>query len=53
MRDEAAITKKKEEILEMVRKMGTTEDGYDYVNDVAVMGAELVELEAKSDSQGT
>jgi hypothetical protein len=44
-RDEQAITAKKEEILEMVRKMATSEDGYDYVNDIAVAGAELVTLE--------
>jgi hypothetical protein len=45
MRDEKAIVEKKEEILELVRKMGTEEDGHDYVQSVAMAGAELVELE--------
>ena len=44
MRDEKAIAEKKEEILKLVRKMGTEEDGHDYVQDVAIAGSELVDL---------
>jgi hypothetical protein len=45
VRDEEAITKKKEEILELARKMGTEEDGHDYITDIAIAGGELVDLE--------
>lgn len=47
-KDEQAIAEKKEEILALARKMGTEEDGYDYVNSIAIAGAELVELEKES-----
>lgn len=43
----ATIEEKKEEILALARKMGTSEDGHDYVQDIAIAGAELVELENK------
>ncbi len=48
MRDEKAIAEKKEEILELVRKMGTSEDGHDYIQSVAIAGAELVDLETQN-----
>jgi hypothetical protein len=44
---EYQIAKKKEEILELARKLGTSEDGWDYVHDCAAAGAELVDLEKK------
>ena len=45
MRDEKAIEKKKEDILDMVRRMSQSEDGWDYMQDIAIAGSELVELE--------
>jgi hypothetical protein len=46
------IAAKKEKILELARKMGTEEDGHDYIDDVAIAGAELVDLEKEETKNG-
>jgi UDP-N-acetylmuramyl pentapeptide synthase len=51
MRDEEAIADVKEAILFLARKLGTEEDGHDYVMSLAIAGAELVELEKQSACQ--
>lgn len=45
------IAEKKEEILEIARRMGTEEDAHDYITDMCVAGAELVELEEDDTSR--